>query len=111
MGDSRLPMLPCTWAHRNHKSEKSSNLNIKYNVFIQVKKVKINLKDTIRFYDIKDFIKLFKCIFTVGTLDTLSSEQVHDFYVTTVPNSANASTLMSKKKNKQSQFSTFTQLN
>ena len=44
----------------------------KYNVFIYVKKVKNeNLKDIIRFYYIKDFIKFLKSRFTIGTLDTL----------------------------------------
>ena len=32
-------------------------------IFSNVKKVKINLKDIIRLYNIKDFIKLFKCRF------------------------------------------------
>ena len=40
-------------------------------IFSNVKKVKINLKDIIRLYNIKDFIKLFKCRFTIGTLDKL----------------------------------------
>ena len=34
-------------------------------------KLKISLKDIIRLYNIKDFIKLFKCSLTLGTLHTL----------------------------------------
>ena len=39
-------------------------------LFIHVTKVMINLNDNIRLYNIKDFIKLFKCKFSTGTLDT-----------------------------------------
>ena len=48
-----------------------SNLVTLSKIFICFMKVKMNLKDIIRLYNIEDFIKLLKHRFTIGTFDTL----------------------------------------